>query len=114
MVLSTVIATDKARSALNKLQDPPCQILLAGQHPALCAGPLLSTVKLLSAIGLAADLEKRGIPAVALFWIADEDHDVGELNPGSFRNGSQLGVPFDRRRRPPPSSQPVAAVRQAE
>ena len=88
------------RSALNKLQDPSCQIILAGQQPALCAGPLLSTVKLLSASGLAADLEERGIPAVALFWIADEDHDVGELNPGSFRNGSQLGVPFDRGRRP--------------
>lgn len=89
-----------SRSALEKLQDPTCQIVMAGQQPALCGGPLLSTVKLLAATRMAADLEKRGIPAVALFWIADEDHDVGELDPGRFRNGVRMEVPFGSGRRP--------------
>ena len=87
-------------SALEKLKDPACHIVMAGQQPALCGGPLLSTVKLLAATALASDLERRGIPAVTLFWVADEDHDVGELNPGHFRNGQPMEMPFDRGQRP--------------
>ncbi len=89
-----------SRSALAKLEDPDCQLVMAGQQPALWGGPLLCTMKLLAATRLVADLESRGIPAVALFWIADDDHDTGELDPGLFRSGHQVDNPYPSGRVP--------------
>ena len=89
-----------SQQALEKLKDPNCRVVMTGQQPALWGGPLLCTVKLLAATQLVKDLESRGIPAVALFWIADEDHDVDELEAGRFRSGEGAPVPFDHGRTP--------------
>lgn len=52
-----------------------------GQQPALFTGPLYSVNKALSAIALAARLEKeRGIAVVPVFWSAGDDHDFAEAN----------------------------------
>ena len=52
-----------------------------GQQPALFTGPLYSVHKALSAIALAARLEKeRGVPVVPVFWSAGDDHDFAEAN----------------------------------
>ncbi|OUU20939.1 MAG: hypothetical protein CBC13_09845 [Planctomycetia bacterium TMED53] len=85
-----------SKGALAKLQDPDCRVVMTGQQPALWGGPLLCMMKLLAATRLVADLEGRGIPAVALFWIADDDHDTGELDPGWFRSRSKVINPFPR------------------
>jgi uncharacterized protein YllA (UPF0747 family) len=52
-----------------------------GQQPALFTGPLYTVYKALSAVALAARLEReRGIPVVPVFWVAGDDHDFAEAN----------------------------------
>lgn len=95
---------EAARRSLERLERPETQVVVAGQQPALLGGPLMIHTKILTAIAWVERLESLGIPAVPVFWMADEDHDVGEIDPGGFRRGSSdpefLDLPFERSRRP--------------
>ncbi|MFN0059521.1 MAG: bacillithiol biosynthesis BshC [Planctomycetota bacterium] len=72
------------------LANPATHIVIAGQQPALCGGPLLILLKALSVARLARRLRELGVPAAPLFWIADEDHDVRELAAGAISTGAEL------------------------
>jgi bacillithiol biosynthesis cysteine-adding enzyme BshC len=55
-------------------------VVTTGQQPVLFLGPLYVVYKTLSAIELAAALERRfGVPVVPVFWIASDDHDWDEI-----------------------------------
>lgn len=54
--------------------------VVTGQQVGLFSGPSYSIYKALSAIEIAQEIEKAGIPAVAIFWQATEDHDIAEVN----------------------------------
>lgn len=54
--------------------------VVTGQQAGLFSGPAFSFYKALSAVRCAEDLTRRGIDAVPVFWIATEDHDLGEVN----------------------------------
>lgn len=81
----------RAAELAAKLADPATLVVVSGQQPGLWGGPLLGLVKALAAARYAAALEQAGRPAVALFWVATEDHDWAEASgavlPG--RQGSQ-------------------------
>lgn len=79
-----------------------------GQQPLLLGGPLFVLYKALTAVAAAEALSRAGIPAVALFWVAGDDHDWDEvartrvldtdnrlrdlrLEPGSERAGRAVG-----------------------
>ena len=68
----------RARQLADKLADPATQVVVTGQQPGLWGGPLLSLDKMLAAIRWAETLEAAGRPAVAVFWVATEDHDWAE------------------------------------
>lgn len=74
-----------------KLADPATAVIVSGQQPGLWGGPLLAAVKALAAARYAKGLEAAGRKAVAVFWVATEDHDWAEashaLLPG--RQGPQ-------------------------
>jgi uncharacterized protein YllA (UPF0747 family) len=53
---------------------------VTGQQPVLFTGPLFSILKAITAIKVASALEKAGIKAVPLFWVASEDHDFAEIS----------------------------------
>jgi bacillithiol biosynthesis cysteine-adding enzyme BshC len=61
-----------------RLADPATRVVIGGQQPGLFGGPLLVLLKMVAAGRWAASLEQRGEPAVALFWVATEDHDWDE------------------------------------
>src|SRR6185503_14611911 len=61
-----------------RLADPATRVVVGGQQPGLFGGPLLALLKMIVAGRWAEDLERRGEPAVALFWVATEDHDWDE------------------------------------
>jgi len=94
---------EAARRSRERLEDPATRIVVAGQQPALWGGPLMLAVKALAAIRTARRLEEAGIPAVPIFWVASEDHDVDELWGGLVPHGSSGGIelvpPFPRGRR---------------
>jgi bacillithiol synthase len=53
--------------------------VVSGQQVGLFGGPAYSFYKALTAIQAAADLVHKGVPAVPVFWMATEDHDVDEV-----------------------------------
>lgn len=86
---------------IEKLRDPATRIVIAGQQPALAGGPLFLFAKVLSVVRLAERVSDLGVPAVPVFWIADEDHDVGELESGVIPGrGAAFANPFSRGRLP--------------
>lgn len=73
-------ADDLAR----RLADPAVEVVVAGQQPGLFGGPLYTLSKLLAAARWAEALEAAGRPAVAVFWVATEDHDWHEVSRATF------------------------------
>jgi len=60
-------------------------VVTTGQQPGLFTGPLYTVHKALSAIALAARLEReRRVPVVPVFWVAGDDHDFAEANHCAF------------------------------
>lgn len=67
-----------AEALATKLADPETHVTVTGQQPGVFGGPLLSLSKIIAAVRYAEALEAAGRPAVAVFWIATEDHDWDE------------------------------------
>lgn len=67
-----------------KLADPATRVVVTGQQPGLFGGPLYSFTKMLAAARWAAAIERAGTPAVAVFWVATEDHDWSEVAHAAF------------------------------
>ncbi len=80
---------DAARLA-TKLADPATRVVVTGQQPGIFGGPLYTLSKALAAEAWAAALEKAGHPAIALFWIATEDHDWAESSRASWLPDGRL------------------------
>ena len=96
----------RAAELAAKLADPQTAVVVSGQQPGLWGGPLLGMVKALAASRYAAALEAAGQPAVAVFWVASEDHDWAEVTR-AFLPGRQGTVSIDLGADPRPL-QPLA------
>ncbi|MDX1632033.1 MAG: bacillithiol biosynthesis cysteine-adding enzyme BshC [Thermoanaerobaculia bacterium] len=72
-----------------KLSEPETRVVVAGQQAGLFGGPLYTLLKALGATLEAERLERRGAPAVALFWVATEDHDFDEVAGTGFWAGQE-------------------------
>jgi bacillithiol biosynthesis cysteine-adding enzyme BshC len=71
---------ENADALARKLADPATRVVITGQQPGLLGGPLYSFAKMVAAVRWAAELEEQGEPAVALYWVATEDHDWAEVS----------------------------------
>src|SRR6185295_3224751 len=63
-----------------RFAQPGTVAVLTGQQVGLFSGPAYTIYKALTAARLSEDLNKRGIPAVPIFWLATEDHDFPEVD----------------------------------
>jgi bacillithiol biosynthesis cysteine-adding enzyme BshC len=54
--------------------------IVAGQQVGLFTGPSYTIYKALAALRLAEELTAAGTPAVPVFWLNSEDHDLAEVN----------------------------------
>lgn len=71
---------ENADALARKLADPATRVVITGQQPGLLGGPLYSFAKMVAAARWAAEMEAQGEPAVALYWVATEDHDWAEVS----------------------------------
>ncbi len=67
-----------------RLADPATRVVVAGQQPGLFGGPLYTLSKAVAAARWQERLEAAGEPAVAVFWVATEDHDYREVARSVF------------------------------
>ncbi|MEO7795271.1 MAG: bacillithiol biosynthesis BshC [Thermoanaerobaculia bacterium] len=74
----------RAAELAAKLADPATAVVVGGQQTGLFGGPLLALVKAATAVRYVEALEAAGRPAVAIFWMATEDHDWGEVESATF------------------------------
>ncbi len=81
MAESVQVLSEEARHKLARIRAGDGFVVTTGQQPGLFGGPLYTVHKALSAIALAGRLEALlGVPVLALFWIASDDHDWAEAN----------------------------------
>ena len=77
-------APPEARQAAGLLQDPATVAVVTGQQAGLFGGPLYTLLKAITTLQLARRVrEEHGTPAVAVFWIDEEDHDWNEIRTAS-------------------------------
>jgi len=79
---------DVSHESLARFERPNSIAVVAGQQPGLFGGPLYTLYKALTAISFARELERvSGVPAVAIFWIASDDHDFEEVRRAFLNDG---------------------------
>ena len=65
---------------LDRLEKSDTVVVATGQQVGLFGGPVFALYKALTAVRFAAELTRRGTPAVPVFWLATEDHDLAEVD----------------------------------
>jgi bacillithiol synthase len=78
-----------AMSNLEKLERGAVAVV-SGQQVGLFGGPAYAFYKALTAIQLAEELSEAGIPAVPIFWMATEDHDLDEVRHVTWFDSGKL------------------------
>lgn len=74
---------DATQDNLDKLRDG-ARAVVTGQQVGLFGGPLLTLMKIATAIRKAEVATEAGVPHVPVFWMATEDHDLDEVNQAAF------------------------------
>ena len=70
-----------SRASAARLADPATRVVITGQQAGLFGGPLFTLLKALTAMKLAAKVERdHRVPVVPVFWIDAEDHDWPEVS----------------------------------
>src|SRR5713226_1224752 len=82
-------ASAAAISNLEKLERGAVAVV-SGQQVGLFGGPAYAVYKALTAIRLAQELDEAGIPAVPIFWMATEDHDLDEVRHVTWFDSGKL------------------------
>src|SRR6267143_2901015 len=82
-------ASAAAMSNLEKLERGAVAVV-TGQQVGLFGGPAYAVYKALTAIRLAEELSDAGIPAVPIFWMATEDHDLDEVRHVTWFESGKL------------------------
>jgi bacillithiol synthase len=64
--------------------------VVSGQQVGLFSGPAYSVYKALTAVQIAEEVTRGGIPAVPIFWMATEDHDLDEVRHSTWFDRGKL------------------------
>ncbi len=112
-LVAALRASNSETASLDLLARPGTVAVVTGQQVGLFSGPAYTIYKALTAVRLAARLSEQGIPAVPMFWLATEDHDVAEVNHafvfGPDHRPIQLSVNANGGSERPAGRVPIAA-----
>jgi bacillithiol synthase len=78
-LVEALSASNAGNPSLEVLARPGTVAVVTGQQVGLFSGPAYTIYKALSAIRLVRRLTEMGHPAVPVFWLATEDHDLEEV-----------------------------------
>ena len=80
--LAAGILDESVSSSIERLRSNTCFTITTGQQIGILLGPLYTTLKIISAVRLAEELQKTYTKHdfIPVFWMATEDHDVEEIN----------------------------------
>ncbi len=95
---------------LDRLAQEDTVVVATGQQVGLYGGPVFAVYKALTAIRLAEELGKEGISAVPVFWLATEDHDLGEVEQTWILDHENQPLHIEAKTQALPA-QPVGGVR---
>jgi len=94
-------AAEPTFAGIRRLSQPGTFAVVTGQQVGLLSGPAFTLYKALTAVRLAQALSEQGLPAVPVFWLADQDHDLEEVaHIATFDDGYELISLTDRGERP--------------
>jgi len=79
-IVHALTPLNQGNPSLEKLSRSGVVAIVTGQQVGLFSGPAYTVYKALTAIKIAKELDERGIPAVPVFWLATEDHDIAEVD----------------------------------
>lgn len=79
-IVEALVEQNGDSAALARLAHPETVAVVTGQQVGLFSGPAYTIFKALTAVKLAQSLSNQGIPAVPVFWLATEDHDLAEVD----------------------------------
>ncbi len=97
--------------SIRRLASPGTLAVVTGQQVGLLSGPAFTLYKALTAVRLGQWLSEQGLPTVAVFWLATEDHDLEEVAQVAILDEEYNVVGFrDPGERPAPHSS-VGSVR---
>jgi len=82
-------ASEAALASIEKFRQGAVACI-SGQQVGVFGGPLYSVLKAVSALQMAEELSAQGVPAIPLFWLATEDHDLAEIASVTLRDGCEL------------------------
>jgi len=105
-------ASEQTLRNLQRLREGAYAVV-TGQQVGLFGGPLMSLLKVASALALAQQVQQSGVDCVPVFWLATEDHDLDEVNQALFLSHDFQLVPF-KANTAGTSGAPVAHVRFAQ
>ena len=71
---------EKVLENLKKFESEKTIAVVTGHQAGLFGGPAFGLYKGLTAVKLARSLNERVLPAVPIYWLATEDHDLEEVN----------------------------------
>jgi bacillithiol biosynthesis cysteine-adding enzyme BshC len=84
-----------SRVAAARLADPATRVVITGQQAGVFGGPLFTLLKALTAMKLAAKVEREHkVPVVPVFWIDAEDHDWPEVSGCTVLDSELAPVPI--------------------
>lgn len=101
---------DAVEGMLDLFAQPGTVAVVTGQQVGLFGGPLLGVHKAMTAVRLAEELRQQGIPAVALFWLASQDHDLAEINHAWVQDQASMPRLVETATAPIQSGAPVGPV----
>jgi bacillithiol biosynthesis cysteine-adding enzyme BshC len=79
-MVRALLAQNGPSPNLDRLAQPGTVAIVTGQQVGLYSGPAYTIYKAVTAARLASELSERGTPAVPVFWLATEDHDLAEVD----------------------------------
>lgn len=109
-IVQALTPLNQGSASLEKLAKPGTVAIVTGQQVGLFSGPAYTVYKALTAIRLARQLDERGIPAVPVFWLATEDHDLAEVDHAWVFGPDNSPVRLEAERPAANGTRPVGGV----